>query len=239
MALNISIATKSRSGLFARRKLALFLLSMAVLTSTMQAFARGADEALIPAGTMTASSEATETTEPKNLSLDNIQDLAFTLQRIRQQAINVYVEATRKTVHHFDLNIPSLSSMPATPLEEQSAYLPLRKAWLVFFIGTMEPLVHILNEHLKHLDEKTEKSQMPSQYRPEWRSIVNEWTSAIHELNAQLDICASLLDDPAAGNVEVAKAARSIDRQVSVLENILKRSAEFLRDKLKTLPAGQ
>src|SRR5579885_2705732 len=79
--------------------------------------------------TKSAADESTDATA--ELGLENIQDVAYTLQRIRQQAINIYVEATRKKVHHYELNIPSLSSMPQDALESQSAYLPLRKAWLV------------------------------------------------------------------------------------------------------------
>ncbi len=179
--------------------------------------------------TKSAADESTDATA--ELGLENIQDVAYTLQRIRQQAINIYVEATRKKVHHYELNIPSLSSMPQDALESQSAYLPLRKAWLVFFIGTMEPLVQILNEHLKSLNERTEKAHVPSQYMPEWQVIVREWATAIGKLNKQLDVCATLVDDTAPRNVEVAQAAREIDKQVSVLESILDKASKFLQDK--------
>lgn len=163
-----------------------------------------------------------------SLALDDIQDVGYTLQRIRQQAINVYVESTRKTVKGYELNIHSLSSMPKTPLEDESEYLPLRKAWLVFFIGTMEPLVQILNEDIKHLDEKAIQAKMPSQCIPEWKVIVNDWIAAVKGLNEQLDVCAALVDDDAPGNIAVAKAAVSMDSRVTTLEAILRKASQFL-----------
>jgi len=55
---------------------------------------------------------------------------------------------------------------------------------------------------------------------------------AIHELNDQLYVCASLLDDSAPGNVDVAKAAMSIDSQVSTLDQILHKASKFLHDRM-------
>ncbi len=209
--------------------------AMTLLVTTAQPFAMAADKASIASSSQTSFTKAAEAKEDSaqassNLALDNIQDVAYDLQRIRQQAINIYIESTRKKVNRYELDIVSLSAMPTTPLESQSAYLPLRKAWLVFFIGTMEPLVQILNEHLAHLDEKTIQCHMPQQCLSEWHGIVSDWASAIKQLNDQLDICAALVNDPGPGNVEVAKAARSIDYQVSQLDSILHKASKFLHD---------
>src|ERR1700678_1009857 len=96
-----------------------FATVMTVLIMATQPFAIASDNAA-------SSSEpsVTETMEENanansDLVLDNIQDVAYTLQRIRQQAINIYVECTRKPVKRFELNIVSLSTMPTTPLERQ------------------------------------------------------------------------------------------------------------------------
>lgn len=213
-------SSSSSTGSIKKNKLAVLAIAIALLNICVQPIAKGEEESV------------TFMNAGDNLSLDNIQDIAFTLQRIRQQAINVYSEATRKKVYRFQLNLSSLPSVPTSPPEDQSAYLPLRKGWLVFFIGTMEPLVHILNKDLQHLDEKTAKSKMPDQYRADWQVIVNEWKSAIHELDSQLDACAALLNDSEAGNLQAAKAAQSIDMQVTALEKILHRASRFLRDKI-------
>ena len=216
-------------------RLAIFTTAAVLLATTAQPFAMGADDGA-SAGTKTALADdgaKADSTSSEHMSLDNIQDVAYTLQRIDQQAINVYLEATRKKVDRYELKVPSLSSMPTAPLEEQSAYLRLRKGWLAFFIGTMEPLMQILKDHLKGLDERTEKSGLPSQYHAEWKTIVDEWASAIRDLNAQLDIIAALIDDPGAGNIEVAKAARAIDGQVSTMEKILQKASKFLHERVK------
>jgi len=233
MKLRMCMDSQGSTGRPTKRKPAVFAIALALMATSAQQLAMGGE--LTAATTKVADASETKgskTTAGETLTPDNIQDVAFTLQRLHQQAINVYVEATRKKVYRFELNVPSLSSMPTTPLEDQSAYLPLRKAWLALFIGTMEPLVQILNNHLKHLDERTEKTNIPSQDRPEWQGIVAEWTNAIKELNAQLDVCASLLNDSTAENVKVAKAAKAIDNQVSVLDTILLKASKFLQDKV-------
>jgi hypothetical protein len=227
MSLPICIEPLCTAGSGTQKKLALLAVAMTLSVTTAQPFAMGSEVSSKATGGKVASATA-----GSSMQMDDIQDVAFTLQRIRQQAINVYVEATRKKVQHYELNIPSLSSMPTAPLEDQSAYLPLRKGWLVFFIGTMEPLVQILNEHLKRLDERTAQSGMPSQYLPEWQGIVKDWKSAIQGLNDQLNVCASLVDDSSSGNVEVAKAAKSIDSQISALDNVLQKASNFLQDKM-------
>jgi len=213
-------------------KLTVFVTAMTLLIMAAQPFAFASEESIATAGAPEAGEGNPRVSSDLVAENTNIEDVAYTLQRIRQQAINIYVESTRKPVNNFDLNIVSLSTMPTAPLESQSAYLPLRKAWLAFFIGTMEPLVQILNEHIKHLDQKTKQSHMPAQCLADWHGIVSEWTSAIKQLNDQLDVCASLVNESAPGNVEVAKAARSVDYQVTQCDHVLLKASKFLHDNL-------
>jgi hypothetical protein len=215
-----------------RSKLTKFVAAMTLLVMATQPLVFASDGESIAATAITpeAGEENPKVSSAVTAESTNIEDVAYTLQRIRQQAINIYIESTRKRPNNYELNLVSLATMPTTPLESQSAYLPLRKAWLAFFIGTMEPLVQILNEHIKHLGEKTEQSHMPGNCLAEWHGIVSEWTSAIKQLNVQLDTCASLVNDSSPGNVEVAKAARSIDNQVTQCDNILHKASKFLHD---------
>ena len=229
MSSRISVESQSKDGYRAIKKLSPLLIA--------QPYALGAGEAAKAAG---AGNTSTNTSAAKEggthvldyLPMDDVQDIAYTLQRIRQQDINIYVEATRKKLHHYELNITSFSSLPATPLEDQSAYLPLRKGWLVFFVATMEPLVQILNENLKRLDDKATQYDIPLQYRPQWQEHANEWKKAVHKLDDQLNICAALLDDPSPGNVKVAQSAREIDARISELDDILHQASKFLHDKV-------
>jgi hypothetical protein len=172
----------------------------------------------------TAGPSGLDATTSNVMSLDDIQDVADTLQHIRHKAIGVFEEATRRKVTHFDINRLQSNSMPKTTFEESKYYLPLRKAWLAYFIGTMEPLVNILNAQLTHLDEVAKRNAIPASKMSEWHSIVNDWTNAVHGLDKQLDVCAELLDEPSPGNVDVAKSAQAIDQQVSVLQSILLRA---------------
>jgi hypothetical protein len=235
------VASQNGAKSAAKMKLTVFVTAMTLLALATQSFVFASDGASIAGSSGTNTARAPEAGEEiakgsGDLAVENtnIEDLAYTLQRIRQQAINIYIESTRKKLKCYELNIVSLSTMPTTPLESQSAYLPLRKAWLAFFIGTMEPLVQILNENIKHLDEKTEQCQMPSHCHNEWHAIVSDWKSAINQLNDQLNVCASLINDSSPENIEVAKTARSIDYQITQCDRILRRASKFLHDNVPT-----
>jgi len=224
-------------------KSAVFTTALAISILANQPFAIASENASIDSSSQTNAAAPAESNEENaqtrsELVLDNIQDVAYTLQRIRQQAINVYVECTRKPMKHYELNVVSLSTIPLTPLEAPSVYLPLRKAWLVFFIGTMEPLVQILNEHVKHIDERTKQRHIPSKYASQWQGMVDEWKNGIKQLNKQLDVCAALVNDTEPCNVKVAESARSIDGQVTQLENLLKRGSKFLHDNVPISNSG-
>jgi hypothetical protein len=180
----------------------------------------------------TAGPSGIDATASNVMSLDDIQDVANTLQHIRHKAIGIFEEATRKKVTHFDVNRLQSDSMPKTTFEDSKYYLPLRKGWLAYFIGTMEPLVNILNTQLNHVDEMAKRHAIPAAKMPEWHDIVTDWTNAVHDLDKQLDRCAQLLDEPSPGNVEVAKSAQAIDRQVSVLQDILLNRVNKLREEV-------
>ena len=201
-------------------KIGLAILFAAVVTF---APARAADPSSEMIST-TAGPSGLDATASNVMSLDDIQDVADTLQHIRHKAIGVFEEATRKKITHLNINRLQSNSMPKTTFEDSKYYLPLRKAWLAYFIGTMEPLVNILNAQLNHLDEIAKRNAIPASKMPEWRGIVTDWTNAVHGLDKELDVCAQLLDEPSPGNIEVAKSAQAIDQQVSELQSILLRA---------------
>jgi hypothetical protein len=213
----------------------MLVIIVSTLVANTQPFAIALDN---PAGSTIEQPSTTKATDAPDenakasseLAVENMQDVAYVLQRIRQQAINIYIESTRKSVKRYDLNLVSLDKMPTTPLESQSSYLPLRKAWLVFFIGTMEPLVQILNEHVKHIDEKTKERHLSSECLPKWCAIVSDWKNSIKQLNTQLNACAEFVNDSAPMNIEVAKSAKSIDEEVNQLDRILHRASKFWQD---------
>jgi hypothetical protein len=220
-----------------KQKLILALAAVVFLVAAVQPFAFGSDGSsnTAPAGKTSADAASAKNKGASALDylpMDDIQDVAYTLQRIRQLAVNIYIESTRKKVHHYELSVTSFSVMPTTALEEQNAYLPLRKGWLAFFIATMEPLVQILNENLKDLDSRATQYAIPLQYRQQWQDHVVEWKKSVHKLDEQLNVCADMLDDPSPGNVQVAKAARAIDAQITVLDDILHQASKFLSEKV-------
>jgi hypothetical protein len=129
------------------------VLSVAVLSTVItlpawaieekvdSAIAQATVQAPVEAKTETLSDEQME--RQFALPLDNLEDIGYTLQRVQQQAIDLYVEATRKR-REIESDCLSRLVIPHEKLQAEGYYQPLRKAWLVFFVGTMEPLVQLL-----------------------------------------------------------------------------------------------
>ena len=86
------------------------------------------------------------------LQTDEINDVAYALQRVRQQAINIYVEAIRKRESPaVTAELPALSKVPEEIPKDMTNLLPFRQTWLVYFITTLEPLVYLLKQDIKDI----------------------------------------------------------------------------------------
>jgi hypothetical protein len=134
--------------------MAISLSLLATILPPLPAFALDEKSDIEVAGSADSAAQA-EMEKQLALPLDNLEDIGYTLQRVQQQAIDLYVEATRK--RRESKVISKCLVIPHEKLQAESHYQPLRKAWHVFFVGTMEPLVQLLvhdvHEVEAHLSE--------------------------------------------------------------------------------------
>lgn len=173
---------------------------------------------------------ALNTLDASKLPLDDVEDAALTLQAIRQSAVGIYLECTRQTDAELKLRLDSiaLTSVPTAPLASAKSYLPLRKAWLVYFVGSMEPLVTLLTNDLKDLENGSKKLSVPENKKEAVEAVVKEWKLALGSLEKHLGRCAEYIDSDGEVNLEVARCAQSIDADVATMKGLLKKACEIV-----------
>ncbi|MBP9090710.1 hypothetical protein KBI23_06735 [bacterium] len=146
------------------------------------------------------------------LPLDNLEDIGYTLQRVQQQAIDLYVEATRK---RRESKVLSKSLMiPHEKLQAEGYYQPLRKAWLVFFVGTMEPLVQLLVHDVHDIEEHLSDVKIVRGKQKQFDQVYAQWRQAITAINHHLDVLTEQIQATSPSNIVVANEARAIDLEI-------------------------
>jgi len=160
------------------------------------------------------------------LPLEDLHDVGYILLLIKQQAVDIYAEAARlKTVS--DATIQPLNAIPQQPRLEESAYKPLRKAWIVFFIGTMEPLVHLLDEGLKDINSGAVELKVPVAKKPELDRMTAKIGDSLAAINKHLNTCADVLDTNDSDNLIIADQARAIADEVAKAEDVRRQAVKM------------
>ncbi len=157
----------------------------------------------------------------EELSLNDIQDVGILLRHIKQQSINVYEEAARRPVNAKDsADIPEITSIPIK--NSDSAMLPARREWLVFFLATMEPVIRDLTKQVKDLKQGVKQIVIPEQLEKEIDPLWDKWALDVQEMNSHLDQLLPLFDDAPHNNQEIQKVAVKIFDDTNRLESIRK-----------------
>lgn len=179
-------------------------------SSIAQALAQEKAESKVESKAETLSDEQME--KEFALPLDNLEDIGYTLQRVQQQAIDLYVEATRK---RRETKVLSKSIIiPHEKLQVESYYQPLRKAWLVFFVGTMEPLVQLLVHDVHDIEEHLSEVKIVRGKQKQFDQVYAQWRQAITGINHHLDVLAEQIQATSPSNIVVANEARAIDLEI-------------------------
>ena len=155
------------------------------------------------------------------LQTDEINDVAYALQRVRQQAINIYVEAIRKRESPaVTAELPALSKVPEEIPKDMTNLLPFRQTWLVYFITTLEPLVYLLKQDIKDIESGAKKLDIEPQTRLALNPLLQEWGQGVKRIDEHVSRAAAFIDDADKSNIELARIACEMDKEISKLEQI-------------------
>jgi hypothetical protein len=180
----------------------------------------------------------------QGLQVDEVNDVGYALQRIRQQAINIYLEAIRKVDSPaVTAELPTLTKVPPEIPKDMSNLLPFRRPWLVYFITTLEPLVHLLKQEVKDIDSGTHKIDVAPETLKAIDPLLKEWSQGVEKLDALVSEAASLTEDAEKNNVKLATIACELDKEVSELERVRDRAFAIIdrmeKDWKKPIPASR
>lgn len=180
-------------------------------------------------------SDAEQMTEVGMLS--DLRDTRLCMTQLKQQAVNLFQEATRTEI---TASVEPLETTPtsvnAQMLKEGEKYMPPRKEWLVFYINTLEPIVHLLAEDIQDVDTNGRKSSpdIESRVNPLW----SKWREDVQEINKALDEIQDLVGAEN-NNVPLAKAAIRIYEHTEQLQKVRYKVALIFREDFKKKKEAQ
>ncbi len=160
--------------------------------------------------------------------LSDLRDARLCLSQVKQQAVNVFMEATRTVMTPAD---PALEHTPeeinAKMINPKARFLPPRKEWLVFYVNTLEPTIHLLTEDLKDVDANHDR--YPTEFAGVLRPLWKPWKADVLSINKSLDQMQELLGQEEGSNVQLANVALDIYTKVSDLEKVRFKAARAAR----------
>ncbi|MBI5173958.1 MAG: hypothetical protein HY986_13805 [Candidatus Melainabacteria bacterium] len=156
--------------------------------------------------------------------LSDLRDTRLSLGQVKQQAVNLFLEATRpeltteaKLIEHSPQTITAAMYIAGKKYQEP------RKEWLVFYINTLEPILQLLNEDLKDAEENGLRlpDGLDKKITPLWKP----WKQEVIGINKAMDDLQEQIGQEN-NNAALAKTALTIFNQVSKLERIRYQAAQ-------------
>ncbi|PZM84637.1 MAG: hypothetical protein DKT66_08385 [Candidatus Melainabacteria bacterium] len=159
--------------------------------------------------------------------LSDLRDTRLSVGQVKQQAVNLFLEATRVVVKPGD---PALHFSPTTisaeMLSEKKNYMPPRKDWLVFYMNTLEPIVQLLTDDIHDVDTngRAVPPNIEAKINPLWKS----WQSDVRAINKSLDDLQELIGPDSGTNIPIAKTALAIYDKAVELEKVRYNAYELM-----------
>lgn len=151
--------------------------------------------------------------------LSDLRDTRLSVGQVKQQAINLFLEATRVVVMPGD---PALHFSPTAIdealLDPKKHYMPPRKDWLVFYMNTLEPIVQLLTDDIHDVD--TNGRSVPPNIEAKINPLWKNWQNDVRAINSSLDEMQELIGQDEGTNIPLARTALSIYNKAIDLEKV-------------------
>jgi len=195
-----------------------------------------ADQSSQSAERVAPSSLSSKNGEAKLLTLNHLRDSWLSLEQIKQQAINIYLEATRedvKATDNTDLIYPKSISKKVLG---QGHYLPPRMEWLYFYVGTMEPIIRLFADTVSDTKTGVTRLVVPKASLESLAPLWKDWSSGIESLNEQVTAIYKLASEENPNNISLGRRAVSMYKIAEKLEKTRAKAVAIIR---KTDKLGQ
>lgn len=140
---------------------------------------------------MAQQSEGLTISQKEEVTLTDLRDLGLIIMQIKQQAENIYMEATRKPVHiSARPEIEDVKIITTEPMKARGKYLPTRPEWLTFYVGTMEPIIHLFQVNVGSSNDaaakKKECIKVPRSTRDKFEKLLDTYDKGVADMNSYL-----------------------------------------------------
>ena len=166
----------------------------------------------------------------KILTLNFLRDIGLSLQQIKQQSINIYLEVTRKDVKpedKFDLVYPK--SISDKEMLKTPCYLQPRAEWLYFYVGSMEPIIHLFADDVSDTKAGVTRVFVPKAIKAQISPLWQEWASGIQSLNEHLTAIYQLANEEKPDNIAIGKHAVAMYKIGNKLEDTRDKTVDKIR----------
>ncbi|MCC7528517.1 MAG: hypothetical protein IT342_08345 [Candidatus Melainabacteria bacterium] len=159
--------------------------------------------------------------------LSDLRDTRLSIGQVKQQAVNLFLEATRAVVRpgesalHF-----SPTSISQEMLNEKKTYLAPRKDWLIFYINTLEPIIQLLTDDINDVD--TNGRSVPPNIEAKINPLWKTWQADVRAINKSLDQLQELIGPDSGTNIPLAKTALAIYNKAVELEKVRYNAYELM-----------
>lgn len=162
--------------------------------------------------------------------LTSLRDTRLSLGQIKQQSINIFLEGSRTMVTLKDsqaFEIPQ--SLTESMIKHSGAkFLAPRKDWLVFYMNTLEPIMHLLNEDIKDIEKNG--LGVPEQLGAKIQPLYKDWRQDMASINKAMDNLQELIRPDSGTNEDIAKSALAIYTHATHMEKLRDRAAVLCRE---------
>ncbi|HEY9772379.1 MAG TPA: hypothetical protein V6C81_01065 [Planktothrix sp.] len=171
------------------------------------------------------------------LTLGDLRDSGIALNQVRQEAINIFLEATRtlcdKTTRS-ELIIPNAITEKDLELATKiNAYQAPRPQWLFYYVGTIEPIISMLSQDVHNAKSGISKMLVPAGTLDDLRPLWQEWSTGITGINNELTDISKIVDSTQLDNAALAKHALTMYKMTETLERTRQKAFVIIRDASK------
>lgn len=194
-------------------------------------------ELIAAGGSATATKESSvtpkETAKLEELSLNDLQDVGILLSFIQEQCINVYEEAARVPVSvNSGPEMKVITKIPIT-LNPQQTFLPARQEWLVFYVGTIEPVIRQFGKMVKDMETGAAQVVVPDALEKPLDKLFVDWSKDTEQLNHHLDELVPLFDEAPKHAEKIRELAVACYGDAERMEQVRRQIFQVIRKNAK------
>jgi len=165
-----------------------------------------------------------------NVDLSHVRDWGLAVRQLKEQAMNLYIEATRiKPTPDDSSDIKVPESISTSKPSESSKSLPPRTEWVAYYLNSMEPLMQFVTSSLRASEGGKLLVSVPKGTSAELRPIGDQMYAVSHQLEGYLDMLNDIFNQEQPSGDKLTDLSAKISDDASKLEGLRKQYYEVIR----------